>query len=49
MEQRLDYHKDASDAVKAMYALGKYIAGCGLEAITSRAVPGSYTPSKKTH
>src|SRR5690348_14796287 len=32
MEQRLDYQKDAPDAVKAMYALGKYVAGCGLEA-----------------
>jgi len=32
MEQRLDYQKASPDAVKAMYALGKYVAGCDLEA-----------------
>lgn len=32
MEQRLDYQKASPDAVKATYALGKYVAGCGLEA-----------------
>lgn len=32
MQQRLDYLKLAPEAVRAMYALGKYLAGCGLEA-----------------
>jgi AhpD family alkylhydroperoxidase len=32
MEQRLDYQKASPDAVKAMYALGKHVASCGLEA-----------------
>jgi AhpD family alkylhydroperoxidase len=32
MEPRLDYQKAAPEAVRAMYALGKYLAGCGLEA-----------------
>jgi AhpD family alkylhydroperoxidase len=31
MEQRLDYPKLAPDALRAMYALGAYLAGCGLE------------------
>jgi AhpD family alkylhydroperoxidase len=32
MQQRLDYQKLAPEAARAMYALGKYLAGCGLEA-----------------
>jgi AhpD family alkylhydroperoxidase len=32
MEHRFDYQKTAPEAVRAMFALGKYIAGCGLEA-----------------
>jgi AhpD family alkylhydroperoxidase len=32
MEQRLDYQKTSPEAAKAMYALGKYLAGCGPEA-----------------
>ena len=32
MQQRLDYQKMAPEAARAMYALGKYLAGCGLEA-----------------
>ena len=31
MEQRLDYPKLAPDAARAMYGLGTYLAGCGLE------------------
>jgi AhpD family alkylhydroperoxidase len=31
MQQRFDYQKLSPDAVKAMFALGKYLAGCGLE------------------
>jgi AhpD family alkylhydroperoxidase len=31
MEQRLDYFKLAPDAARAMYSLGTYLAGCGLE------------------
>jgi AhpD family alkylhydroperoxidase len=31
MEQRLDYPKLAPEATRAMYALGAYLAGCGLE------------------
>ena len=31
MEQRLDYSKLAPEPVRAMYGLGKYIAGSGLE------------------
>ena len=32
MQQRLDYQKLAPEAARAMYALGKYLVGCGLEA-----------------
>jgi len=32
MQQRLDYQKMAPEAARAMYALGKYLAGCRLEA-----------------
>src|SRR3954453_21904945 len=31
MEQRLDYPRLAPEAAKAMYGLGTYLAGCGLE------------------
>jgi AhpD family alkylhydroperoxidase len=31
MEQRLDYPKLAPEAARAMYGLGTYLAGCGLE------------------
>ena len=31
MEQRLDYPKLAPEAARAMYGLGSYLAGCGLE------------------
>src|SRR3954447_23848266 len=31
MEQRLDYPKLAPDAARALYGLGSYLAGCGLE------------------
>jgi AhpD family alkylhydroperoxidase len=31
MEQRLDYPKLAPEATRALYALGQYLAGCGLE------------------
>jgi AhpD family alkylhydroperoxidase len=31
VEQRLDYPKLAPEATRAMYALGSYLAGCGLE------------------
>src|SRR5262245_43945386 len=31
MEQRLNYPSLAPEATRAMYDLGKYIAGCGLE------------------
>ena len=31
MEQRLDYLKLAPEATRALYALEKYLAGCGLE------------------
>src|SRR4051794_5219663 len=31
MEQRLDYPRLAPDAARAMYGLGTYLAGCGLE------------------
>jgi AhpD family alkylhydroperoxidase len=31
MEQRLDYPRLAPEAARAMYALGTYLAGCGLE------------------
>jgi AhpD family alkylhydroperoxidase len=31
MEQRVDYQKVAPEAIRAMYGLGKYLAGCGLE------------------
>ena len=31
MQQRIQYANVSPDALKAMYALGKYIAGCGLE------------------
>ena len=31
MQQRIDYQKVAPDAVRAMFGLGKYLAGCGLE------------------
>lgn len=32
MEQRLNYYQAAPEAIRAMYALGKYVAGSGLEA-----------------
>src|ERR1700760_4338881 len=31
MEPRLDYTKQAQEPIKAMYALGGYLARCGLE------------------
>jgi AhpD family alkylhydroperoxidase len=31
MEQRLDYPKLAPEAARALYGLGSYLAGCGLE------------------
>jgi AhpD family alkylhydroperoxidase len=31
VEQRLDYPKLAPEAARAMYGLGSYLAGCGLE------------------
>jgi AhpD family alkylhydroperoxidase len=31
MEQRLDYLKLAPEAARALYGLGSYLAGCGLE------------------
>lgn len=31
MEQRLDYPKLAPEASRALYALGTYLSGCGLE------------------
>src|SRR3954452_25540495 len=31
MEQRLDYPRLAPEAARAMYGLGTYLAGCGLE------------------
>jgi AhpD family alkylhydroperoxidase len=31
MEQRLNYAKAAPEAARAMYALGAYLTGCGLE------------------
>jgi AhpD family alkylhydroperoxidase len=31
MEQRLDYPKLAPEATRALYALGDYLSGCGLE------------------
>jgi AhpD family alkylhydroperoxidase len=31
MEQRLDYPRLAPEAARAMYGLGSYLAGCGLE------------------
>lgn len=31
MEQRLDYPRLAPEATRALYALGTYLAGCGLE------------------
>lgn len=31
MEQRLDYPRLAPEATRALYALGNYLAGCGLE------------------
>ena len=31
MEARLDYAKLAPDAMRALYSLGAYLAGCGLE------------------
>jgi AhpD family alkylhydroperoxidase len=31
MEPRLDYPRLAPEAARAMYALGSYLAGCGLE------------------
>src|SRR6476659_8536074 len=31
MEQRLDYPRLAPEAARAMYGLGAYLAGCGLE------------------
>src|ERR1700755_1425678 len=31
MEQRVDYPRLAPEATRAMYALGTYLAGCGLE------------------
>ena len=31
MKPRFDYQKAAPDAIHAMFALGKYVAGCGLE------------------